>query len=81
MPLTAAEKTQLQASVQTIADDVAALVVDPIPHPLQVLLDQANADKAALQAKINAAKVAAQAEAAADAAEDNARANVLAALG
>lgn len=72
MSLTIEQKTALQTQVQAVANSVSALEVDPIPHPLQVLLDAANAQivvleeaaaaaaaaNAALQAKIDAAKVA-----------------------
>lgn len=94
MPLSTVEKSTLQASVQTLIDEVNALVVDPDPNPLQVALDAANAALAvanadltaandtitALNSKIDAAKAAMAQADAADAAEDTARANALAAL-
>jgi hypothetical protein len=55
MPLTSGEKLQLQASVQTLADEVQALVVDPIPHPLQEQLDAANVQIAALTSQLESA--------------------------
>jgi multidrug resistance efflux pump len=64
MPLTVEQKTALQTQVQAVADGVSALVVDPIPNPLQVALDQALADLAQAQANLataNAKIAAAQA--------------------
>jgi hypothetical protein len=72
MPFSTAEKVALQSSVQTMADQVNALVVDPLVNPLQAQLDAALADaaaktaalavavanQAALQVKIDAAKAA-----------------------
>lgn len=60
MPLTSAQKTELQTSVQTVASQVEALVVDTVDvAALQAQLDQALADLVAangtiadLQAKI-----------------------------
>jgi len=53
------EVAQLQADAKAIADAISALVPDPVPNPLQVALDAANAtitqltsDKAALTAKL-----------------------------
>jgi hypothetical protein len=87
MPLTATQKTQLQSDVQTLSDAVTALAVDPIPNPLQVQLDAAQAQivtlqqgNTALQAKIDAAKTAMARADAADVSEDQARADALAAL-
>jgi peptidoglycan hydrolase CwlO-like protein len=66
MPLSTAEKTSLQTSVQSVADQVAALVVDTVDIvALQAELAavQAERDAAiqqilALQAKIENAKAA-----------------------
>lgn len=65
MSLTIEQKTALQTQVQAVADGVSALVVDPIPHPLQVALDAALAriavvegQRDALAAKIAAAQAA-----------------------
>lgn len=66
MPLSQAQKTELQASVQTVAEQVEALVVDTVDvAALQAQLDQALADLvvangtiAELQAKISAALAA-----------------------
>lgn len=55
MPLSSGEKLQLQAAVQALADGVQALVVDPIPHPLQVALDAANIQIAALTSQLDSA--------------------------
>lgn len=53
MPLTSTEKTNLQTSVQTVADQVAALVVDSVDvAALQAQLDQALSDLVAAQATI-----------------------------
>lgn len=71
MSLTIEQKTALQTQVQAVADSVSALEVDPIPHPLQVLLDAANAQIAVLEA---AAVVAASANAALRAKIDAAKA-------
>lgn len=81
MPLSTTEKTQLQASVQALTDEITALVVDPDVNPLQAALDAANATITALQGKIDATKTALAAVETADAAEDTARAAALAALG
>lgn len=56
MPLSTSEKSALQAAVQTMADAVSALVVDPNPNPLQVQLDAANALIATLKASAQARK-------------------------
>jgi hypothetical protein len=87
MPLTATQKSQLQSDVQALSDAVTALTVDPIPNPLQVQLDAAQAQivtlqqgNTALQAKIDAAKTAMARADAADVSEDQARADALAAL-
>ena len=66
MPLSQAQKTELQTSVQTVAAQVEALVVDTVDvAALQAQLDQALADLvvangtiADLQAKIAAALAA-----------------------
>jgi multidrug resistance efflux pump len=87
MPLTATQKSGLQSDVQALSDAVNALTVDPIPNPLQVQLDAAQAQivtlqqgNTALQAKIDAAKAAMARADAADVSEDQARADALAAL-
>lgn len=56
MPLSAADKTALQADVQKLSDDVAALVVDPNPNPVQVELDAAKAVIADIKADAQARK-------------------------
>lgn len=56
MPLSAADKTALQADVQKLSDDVAALTVDPDPNPLQVQLDAALALIGTLKASAQARK-------------------------
>ena len=56
MPLSAADKTALQADVQKLSDDVAALTVDPDPNPLQVQLDAALALIADIKADAQARK-------------------------
>lgn len=95
MSLSSIEKTQLAADVQTLADHITALIVDPDPHPLQIALDEANAaltlanatlaaamtENADLQTRAQAARDAIAAANTADATEDAARAAALAALG
>jgi hypothetical protein len=39
MPLSVAEKTQLQADAAQLTNDINALVPDPNPNPLQVKVD------------------------------------------
>lgn len=56
MPLSAADKTALQADVQALSDAVTALTVDPDPNPLQVQLDKANALIASLKSSAQARK-------------------------
>lgn len=80
MPLSAAQLTALQTSVDAVVSEVAALQADADPHPLQVLLDAANATIASMQAKIATAKASLVASAAADAAEDAGRQGAIAAL-
>lgn len=94
MPLSAAELTALKTDVQAVVDGVNALVADPVPHPLQVELDAANARIAtltterdtanasvvAMQAKIDAAKAKLVESAAADVAEDAGRQGAIDAL-
>lgn len=66
MPLSTAEKTALQTSVQVVADQVAALEVDTVDvEALQAELAAVKAERdtaveqiLALQAKIDAAKLA-----------------------
>ena len=94
MPLSTSEKAALVNATDALALQVAALVVDPDPHPLQVQLDaavaardavtaerdQARAQVAAMETKVANAKAALQASISADAAEDAARNAALQAL-
>jgi hypothetical protein len=68
MPLSLAEKTQLQQEAQAVIDAVNALAVDPDVNPLQATVDALTAENNALKAKIDAARAAAQADKDADAA-------------
>lgn len=43
MPLSQSEKDDLQTKAQATLDAAQALVVDPVPNPLQVKIDAANA--------------------------------------
>lgn len=56
MPLSQAEKSDLQSKVTAVADAVTALVVDPPVNPLQAQLDAANVTIAARDATIAAMK-------------------------
>lgn len=71
MPLSAADKSGLQADVQTLSDHITALVVDPTPNPIQVQLDSANQTIATLTGVLNGVKTRAQARKAADDAKED----------
>jgi len=50
--ITDTQVTQFQADAKAISDAIAALVPDPVPNPLQVALDAANATIAQLTVKL-----------------------------
>ena len=90
MPLSQAQKTQLESLALSLDSQVAALVVDPDvpPGPTQAELDAALAERDAalaqvadLQQKIDTAKAQLRAAADADALEDAGRTGALTALG
>ena len=97
MPITQAQKSDLEALAASLEDQVAALVVDAdVPSgPTQAELDAALAERNAavaardaalaqvvdLQQKIDTAKAQLRAAAEADAAEDAGRAGALSVLG
>ena len=50
--VTDTQVAQFQADAKAIADAISALVPDPVPNPLQVALDAANAQITALTEKL-----------------------------
>jgi predicted nucleic acid-binding Zn-ribbon protein len=52
---TQAQIDTLKADMQALADAINALQPDPVPNPLQIALDAANATIAAQQAELDAA--------------------------
>jgi small-conductance mechanosensitive channel len=81
MPITASQKSAIQAAVAAVESQVSALEVDPTENPLQAQLDAVTAERDALAGKLATVKAKLQEQVAIDATEDANRATILNLLG
>jgi hypothetical protein len=81
MPISASQKSAIQAAVAAVESQVFALEVDPAENPLQAQLDAMTAERDALAGKLATVKAKLQEQVAIDASEDENRATILNLLG